>query len=269
MSQGCSSAPSPAFPDADGQRFLTLTASVRQSADATGASESSIVTAVEPWMTLDRAPLSDGGEMVLSRSGDEFAIRVDGMDLMNGWSHGSEEKLAEYGCAGLRDKPGARVLVGGLGIGFTARAALDALGADAHVDVVELMGAVIAWNRNIFGHLAGAPLDDPRLHVIEADIVDTIAQTTEPYDAVLLDVDNGPKAFTLAGNKRLYSLEGLAAITRSIRPGGMLGLWSAHADSRFSARLGEAGFAFETRRVRAGGYAGRRHVLWLARTPVV
>jgi spermidine synthase len=222
---------------------------------------------VLPWMTLDRAPLADGGEMVLSRRGEDYAIRVDGQELMNARSHGSEEKLAEYGCAGLRGKRGARVLIGGLGMGFTARAALDALAPDARVDVVELVGAVVAWNREIFGHLAGAPLDDARLRVIEGDVIDTLARTSDRYDAVLLDVDNGPSALTLAGNKRLYSSDGLARIARVLRPGGRLGLWSAYDDARFSARLRAAGFHAETKRVRGSGDAGARYLLWLARLP--
>jgi spermidine synthase len=218
-------------------------------------------------MTLERAPISDGGEMVLSRRGDEYAIRVDGQELMNSRTHGSEERLAVHGCAGLRARPGVRVLVGGLGMGFTARAALNVLAADAEVEVVELIGAVVRWNRERLAHLAGNPLADPRVRVIEGDVTDVIARAERRYDAILLDIDNGPSALTLAGNKRVYAPDGLKSAARALRPAGVLAVWSAYEDAGFSARLRRAGFQVETKRVRAGGDAGGRHLLWLARPP--
>jgi spermidine synthase len=217
-------------------------------------------------MTLDRAAISDGGEMVLSRRGDEFAIRVDGQDLMSSRSHGSEEKLAVHGCASLRSKKGARVLIGGLGMGFTARAALDVLGPDAEVEVVELMPAVVRWNRDVIAHLAGAPLGDARVRVVEGDVNEVIASASKPYDSILLDIDNGPNALTLVGNKRAYATDGLRSAARALVPGGLLAVWSAYDDAKFSARLREVGFVSETKRVPSGGPAGRRHLLWLART---
>jgi len=219
-----------------------------------------------PWKTLDRALTSDGGELVLALRGDQFAMRVDGQELMNSICHGSEEKLAVHGCAGLNKKRGARVLIGGLGMGFTARAALGVLAPDAAVEVVELVGAVVRWNREILSHLAGAPLDDPRLSVIEADVVETIAQAEGRYDAILLDVDNGPFAITTFKNKRLYSDAGVQSAARALKPGGMLAVWSAFDDARYTARLRQAGFQVEVKRTRAGNGSGRRHVLWLART---
>ena len=220
-----------------------------------------------PWQTLDRALTTDGGEMTLARRGDQFVIRVDGQDLMHSNSHGSEEKLAVFGCAGLAAKRGARVLIGGLGMGFTARAVLGVLAADAAVEVVELVGAVVRWNREVFGHLAGAPLGDARLGVIEGDVAATIAGARARYDAILLDVDNGPAALTTFGNKRLYAEAGLRAAARALRPGGVLAVWSLFEDARFSARLRAAGLQVTVKRVTAGDGSSRRHVLWLARPP--
>jgi spermidine synthase len=219
------------------------------------------------WQTLDRATTSDGGELALVRRGDLFSIRVDGQVLMTSDSHGSEQKLAHHGCAGLRATPRARVLIGGLGMGFTARAALDQLGPDARVEVAELVGAVVRWNRDVLGHLAGAPLVDPRLRVVEADVADSIAAARARYHAILLDVDNGPQALTSFHNKRLYTPEGLARARRALRPGGLLALWSVFGTQRFTDRLGEAGFDVTVKRVRAHGDSSRRHVLWLARSP--
>jgi spermidine synthase len=218
-----------------------------------------------PWVTLDRARSTDGGELALARRGDQFAIRVDGMELMNSDSHGSEEKLAHHGCAGLRQVRGARVLVGGRGMGYTARAALDALGADARVDVVELVGAVVRWNRDVMGHLAASPLADPRLRVLEGDVAEAIAGARGAYDAILLDVDNGPTALTSFTNKGLYAPEGIRAALRALRPGGTVAYWSAFAASRFTTLLHEAGADVVMKRVRAHAGSDARHVLWLAR----
>jgi spermidine synthase len=219
-----------------------------------------------PWVTLDRALSTDGSELALARRDREFAIRVDGQVLMNSASHGSEEKLAQHGCSGLRGVRGARVLVGGLGMGFTARAALDVLGADARVDVVELVGAVVAWNRDFIGHLAGAPLLDPRLRVIESDVADTIAAARGRYDAILLDVDNGPQALTTYHNRRLYTPAGLARARRALRHRGTLAVWSAFEARPFTDRLRQSGFEVSLKRVRAHGTSSHRHALWLARS---
>ena len=219
-----------------------------------------------PWLTIDRALTTDGGDMTLSVRGAEYVIRVDGQDLMHSNSHGSEEKLAVFGCAGLAAKPGARVLIGGLGMGFTARAALGVLAADAAVEVVELVGAVVRWNRDVFGHLAGAPLGDARLGVIEGDVAATIAGARARYDAILLDVDNGPAALTTFGNKRLYAEGAARGGARSAAGGRARGLVvvRGRAVQRTAARGrlpgdGQAGDG--------GRRSSRRHVLWLARPP--
>jgi spermidine synthase len=219
------------------------------------------------WTTLDRALTSDGGELTLCRLGDRFALRIDGQELMHSNSHGSEERLAVHGCAALADKSGARVLVGGLGMGFTARAALDLLPPDAEVVVVEAVAAVIGWNRDrqLLGQLAEMPLEDPRLSIVEGDVADTIAQATAQYDAILLDVDNGPTALSTFTNRRLYTVAGLASARLALRRDGVLAVWSTFADAKFTARLREAGFAARTMRVLAGDGTSRRHILWLAR----
>jgi spermidine synthase len=218
-----------------------------------------------PWQVIERALTSDGGELTLSTIEDRFAIRVDGQELMNSASHGSEEKLAVFGCAGLLEKSGARVLIGGLGMGFTARAALGVLGPDAEVVVVESVPAVVRWNRGVIGHLAGAPLADPRLAIVEGDVGDAIEAAAGRYDAILLDVDNGPTALSTFKNRRLYAADGLRSARKALRRRGVLGVWSTFQDARFTARLREAGFDAATKRVLAGDGSHRRHVLWLAR----
>jgi spermidine synthase len=209
--------------------------------------------------------MTDGSEMTLARRGDEHSIRIDGDLLMSSDSHGSEEKLAERGCAGLDTVPRARVLVGGLGMGFTARAALSVLRPDAVVDVVELVGAVVRWNRELIGHLADAPLLDPRVRVIEGDVADAIATAREHYHAILLDVDNGPEEFTSRENRHLYSPEGLRRTRKALRPNGVLAVWSTFESRAFTARLREADLEPSFERVRANGHSKRLHSLWLAR----
>jgi spermidine synthase len=209
--------------------------------------------------------MTNGSEMTLARQGDEHSIRIDGEMLMTSDSHGSEEKLAQRGCAGLDALPRARVLVGGLGLGFTARAALSALRADAVVEVVELLSAVVRWNRELVGHLADEPLLDPRVRVTEGDVANIIASAREHYDAILLDVDNGPEAFTRRENKHLYSLEGLRRARRALRPNGVLAIWSTFTSRAFTARLRAADLDTRLVRVRANRHSNRRHSLWLGR----
>jgi spermidine synthase len=217
------------------------------------------------WQTIDRALTGDGSELTLCLLGERYAMRVDGQELMNSASHGSEEKLAVFGCAGLAEKARARVLIGGLGMGFTAAAALATLPSDAEVVIVECVAAVVRWNREILGHLAGAPLADPRVSVVDGDVVDAIAKTARRYDAILLDVDNGPSALSSFRNRRLYSEGGLRKARRALRPGGVLGVWSTFQDASFTARLRAVGFAPTVKRVLAGDGTRRRHVLIIAR----
>jgi spermidine synthase len=209
--------------------------------------------------------MADGSEVTLARRGDEHSIRIDGDVLMTSNSHGSEEQLAERGCAGLEALPRARVLVGGLGMGYTARAALSALRPDAVVDVVELVGAVVRWNRELIGHLADSPLLDPRVRVTEGDVADAIATVREHYDAILLDVDNGPEAFTSPENRHLYSREGLRRARTALKPNGVLAIWSTFTSRAFTARLREADLETRLVRVRANRHSKHLHSLWLGR----
>jgi len=217
-----------------------------------------------PWKKLGSAREPSGSELVLWNRGHEYSIRVDGQDLMGSGSSHSEQVLAHRGCEGLENMAGARVLVGGLGMGFTLKAALDALGRDAEVDVAELVPAVVDWNRGPIGHLAGHPLDDPRVRVLEGDVGEILADTRGFYDAILLDVDNGPEALTSASNDSLYSTGGIARSARALRRGGVLAVWSVKDNRAFTERLVRGGFRTHTERVSARPGGGRRHTLWVA-----
>jgi spermidine synthase len=225
-----------------------------------------------PWETLERVSLSTGAAMSLHRRGDEYVIRVDGQDLMGSRQYGSELSLAERGCAALAQERRARVLIGGLGMGFTLRAALDVLPLDAEVEVVELVPQVVVWNRGVLAPLAQAPLADPRVRVIEADVRHVIAKPERPYHAILLDVDNGPEGFTAESNDQLYGLRGIRQAFGALRPGGVLAVWSAADDAQFTKRLRQIGFdvAVERPLARHNGpkRSGKRHVLWLASRPL-
>lgn len=214
---------------------------------------------------IDRGAIPGGSEMVLCRRKDDFVILVDGLELMGSRAHASEEQLAALGCAGLRGVTGARVLIGGLGMGYTVRAALRALGDDARVDVAELVPAVVRWNRGVLGAVAGAPLEDPRVHVIEKDVAHVLKESPGSYDAILLDVDNGPSALSSPLNARLYDAAGLSRAGGALRPGGVLAVWSTSDDPKFTERLGKAGFTTRLERPTARLGGGARHVVWVAR----
>jgi spermidine synthase len=204
---------------------------------------------------------------VLSRRGDVFHIHVDRYELMASRAHGSEEELARLAIAALGRRPAPRVLIGGLGMGFTVRAALDALSEQpqATIEVAEVFPAVVAWNRGPLAALAREPLADSRVSVVEADVGDVIASAAGRYDAILLDVDNGPEALTLDSNRRLYAPAGLRQLHAALAPRGVLAVWSTDDDPRFAYRLDEIGFTAETRRVRARAGRGARHVVFVAR----
>lgn len=214
-----------------------------------------------PRVLLDSAAVPGGGELRLYRRGDEYSIMLGGNELMNSRLSGSEEALATLGCAALG--PDARVLIGGLGMGFTLRAALAMLAPDAAVTVAELVPAVIAWARGPMAGIFAGSLDDPRVDVFEGDVGDAIGQGG--WNAILLDVDNGPDGLSRPGNDRLYGAAGLARARTALRPGGALAIWSAAPDRRFTARLGDAGFTVDEHDVRARGAKGARHRIWLAR----
>jgi spermidine synthase len=214
---------------------------------------------------IDRADVPGGAQMVLYRRQSDFFIFVNGLELMGSRAHASEEQLATLGCANLREVPGARVLIGGLGMGFTVRATLRSVADDAHVDVSELVPAVVRWNRGVLAPLAGAPLSDPRVHVVEKDVATVIKDADGLYDAILLDVDNGPSALSSPLNARLYDDAGLGRAKRALRPGGVLATWSTSDDAKYTQRLNRAGFATRIERPMARMGGGGRHVVWLAR----
>ena len=205
--------------------------------------------------------------MVLYQRDTEFVIRVGAVALMSSAAHGSEEALAELACSRIAGRVGVRVLVGGLGMGFTLAAALRGVAADARVELAELVPAVVEWNRGPLAHLAGRPLEDVRVAVWEGDVAERIRGARGTFDAILLDVDNGPDAFTVKANDRLYSPAGLRASFAALREGGVLGVWSVAPDREFMGRLSQAGFAAEEQVVRARRGKGGRHTLWLATRP--
>ncbi|HEY0149960.1 MAG TPA: hypothetical protein VGB70_13280 [Allosphingosinicella sp.] len=219
-----------------------------------------------PRILLDTAPLPGGGELKLFQRGDEFSITLGGNELMNSRKSGSEEALAELGCAGLGGRAKPRVLIGGLGMGFTLRAALAVLPKDAEVTVAELVPAVVTWARGPMAHFHEGTLDDRRVTIAERDVAHLIAPRAN-WDAILLDVDNGPDGLTIEENDGLYSAKGLAAARMALRPGGVLAIWSAAPDSAFTNRLRRAGFAVEEHRARAARGKGGQHLIWVARAP--
>ena len=221
--------------------------------------------AVIPWEHLDTAPIpGEAGTLRLMRRGTEFSIQLDGNELMNSRLSGSEEALARLSADRVAGMPAPRVLIGGYGMGFTLRAALAALPAAAQVTVAEVVPAVLAWARGPMAALTGDSLDDPRVTLREADVAALIRASRNAFDAILLDVDNGPDGLTRAENDRLYDAAGLAAARGALRPRGVLAVWSAHPDAAFTRRLGQAGFRVEEVGTRARGKRGARHVIWLA-----
>lgn len=219
-----------------------------------------------PWELLDSAPVPGGGEtLCLHRRGAEFSIRVDGNELMNSRVHGSEDALAELACARLADCPSPTVLIGGLGMGYTVAAALTRLGAQARVVVAELVPAVVAWNRGVLAGLAGHPLNDSRVSVREIDVARILQTEQQGYDAILLDVDNGPEGLTRSGNDWLYTRAGLTAAHGALKPSGILAVWSAGPEPAFSRLLRQTAFTVGEVTVRArGAQGGSRHMIWLA-----
>ena len=219
-----------------------------------------------PWTLLDSAPVpGSGGELRLYQRGDEFSIQIQGRgELMNSRMHGSEDALAQRTCARLIKNETPRLLIGGLGMGFTLAAALRDLGKQAQIVVAELVPAVVVWNNGPLGECAGRPLQDSRVTVREGDIARILKAERQAYDAILLDVDNGPEGLTHRANDWLYSENGLIAAYTALRPQGVLAVWSAGPAPDFSQRLQKVGFDVDMVRVRAHGKKGAWHVIWFA-----
>jgi spermidine synthase len=221
-----------------------------------------------PWSVLDTAQVPGGGELRLKQRGAEFSIMLDHDELMNSRLSGSEEALATIACEKIRRHKTPRILIGGLGMGFTLRAALAALGPDARIVVAELVPAVVAWARGPMAEVFGTSLTDPRVSIREADVGEVIRSEAAAFDAVLLDVDNGPEGLTRKANDALYDLKGLGGTRAALRPGGVLAVWSSGPNPKFTWRLRKAGFEVEEVRARANGSrGGARHVIWIATRP--
>jgi spermidine synthase len=219
-----------------------------------------------PRDLIGTADVPGGEPLRLFRRGGDFMIVLDRNELMNSRMSGSEEALATMTCARLGEAERPHLLIGGYGMGFTLRAALAVLGPDARLTVAELVPGIIEWARGPMAALTGGCLDDPRVDIAIGDVGAVIADATAQYDAILLDVDNGPDGLTRASNDRLYTVAGLAAAKRVLKPGGLLAVWSAAPDAAFARRLGSAGFTVEevTVRARSNG-KGPRHVIWFGR----
>ena len=220
---------------------------------------------MKPWIHLDSAQMPDGGgELRLMRRDTEFSIMAGPIELMNSRLSGSEEALATLAWDRLAGRGAPRVLIGGLGMGFTLRAALGVLPADARITLAELVPEVVAWARGPLAEVFQGCLDDPRISIHTGDVAPLIASAPAVWDAILLDVDNGPEGLTRRANDSLYDLQGLARARAALRPGGVLAVWSSAPDEGFTRRMKRSGLATEVVKVAARkGGRGARHVIWL------
>lgn len=224
---------------------------------------------MNPWKLLDRAQMPGSEEELrLYQRDTEFSIKAGNYELMNSRIHGSEDALANLACQKITKHARARVLIGGLGMGYTVRSALDGLGTKAQVVVAELVPAVVKWNREFLADLAGNPLEDGRVRLYEADVVQMIKTAKGDFNAILLDVDNGPQELTRRDNGWLYSLEGLKTTYAALRSEGVLAIWSSGPAPAFAQRLCQAGFEPNQIRMRARGEGMRKggghHIIWIA-----
>jgi len=222
-----------------------------------------------PWLQIDtaRVPGADV-ELRLMQRGAEFSMMLGPNELMNSRLSGSEEALATLACKRIRAVKHPHLLIGGLGMGFTLHAALAVLGREARIIVAELLPAVIAWARGPMANIFGDSLDDPRTTILSADVIKVIQSHAAAFDAILLDVDNGPEGLVRKANDALYNLKGLKSSRRALRPGGVLAVWSSGPNPAFSRRLRDAGFDVSEVAVRATGKrSGAHHVIWFATEP--
>jgi spermidine synthase len=221
---------------------------------------------MRPWTLLATATVpGEGAPLRLMQRGDEFVIMAGTNPLMNSRMSGSEEDLATLSWARIAGRTKPHVLIGGLGMGFTLRAALATMSAETRITIVEIVPEIVGWARGRLAHIFAGCLDDPRVTIEVADVGRVIAGSKGAYDAILLDVDNGPEGLSRDGNDRLYSLAGLAKSRAALKPGGVLALWSAHPDTKFTKRLSETGFRTEEIAVRERHRGkGAHHTIWMA-----
>jgi spermidine synthase len=218
-----------------------------------------------PRVLIDTAKVPGGdGELRLMRRGNEFSIMLGQNELMNSRLSGSEEALSHLACKKIAAIEHPRLLIGGLGMGFTLRAALASLGTEARIVVAELVPAVVEWAKGPMTAIFGGSLNDPRVSIRVADVGDVIRSSSSAFDAILLDVDNGPEGLTRNANDALYDLKGLHAAHAALRPGGVLAVWSSGPDVRFAKRLRESGFDVNEHKVHARTRRGARHMIWIA-----
>jgi spermidine synthase len=219
-----------------------------------------------PWLKIDTARVPDSdGELRLMQRGTEFSIKLGQNELMNSRLSGSEAALATLACKKIEVVKSPQLLIGGLGMGFTLRAALSVLGGEARIVVAELVPAIVAWARGPMAKLFGDSLTDARVSLREIDVGDVIRSHTQDFDAILLDVDNGPEGLTRASNDALYDRRGLQAARAALRPNGVLAVWSSGPNAAFTKRLSDSGFDVNEVRVRATGRGGgSRHIIWIA-----
>lgn len=222
---------------------------------------------MKPRETLATTTTPDGVQLTLVKHSDDYYIEIDGAMLMSTRSFGSERALAETAIRGLANVKRPRVLIGGLGLGFTLGAALDGLPREAAVVVAEVFAPVVEWNRRFRFDSSKDRLSDPRVALELRDVVEVVQNTSLPFDAILLDVDNGPDSYCLESNHRLYDSAGLARIKKALKPGGLLAIWSAGSSTAFARNLRKSGFLSETVGVRSRGRKGERHTLFLGRRP--
>ncbi|WDR04848.1 hypothetical protein PSQ90_11070 [Devosia rhodophyticola] len=221
---------------------------------------------MNPWQQLDVARMpGNGGDLRLMQRAAEYSIMLGTTELMNSRLSGSEEALAVLSCRRLEPYNRPHILIGGLGMGFTLRAAQNVLPADARITVAELVPAVIDWARGAIKPVFGDCLEDSRTTIWQGDVGSLIANSEAMFDAILLDVDNGPEGLTRRANDDIYASAGLRAAQKALRPGGILSVWSSAPDPGFTQRLGQAGFKVEEIKTRANGKRGARHVIWMAK----
>lgn len=220
-----------------------------------------------PWKLLGSSRTPNTKSMLkLYQRDAEYSIRVNGMELMNSRVFGSEKMLAELSCGEIADRKNASVLIGGLGMGYTLSAALRSLQDDADVLLVELIPAVVEWNQGVLGSLADYPLEDSRVTVRVDDVVHVISHGKSTFDAILLDIDNGPDSLTQDENATLYSLSGLSMIHRALRTGGVVAVWSASPDAGFKKKLKQSSFHVIEKKVRGRAQKkGPIHTIWIAK----